>query len=123
MSMQVAAPSFARDQVFSGFDGHYRLLRRLRREGWSVRLKKRSKSVSAAPSADGLQDALRAALTAYRRASMVQGEGGLPCRAALEAYRALRPDDARSSERVICALAVAMKQRPDVFLTARAMGI
>lgn len=84
------------------------MLQKLRQDGWTVRLKEKRPSRRRAPR-DNLTNALRAAVSAYRRV----GEPGAACRAALRAYKRIRPNDERTSERVAKALVVVMQQWPD----------
>jgi hypothetical protein len=100
----------------------YGVLRRLRQEGWRVRLKRDVKPRQAASSCGTLNEAIRAALLAYQHTLQTCGEQGLPCRAALKAYRDVRPHDVKSGEYVARALMVAMRKRPRAFSRTAAMA-
>jgi hypothetical protein len=90
------------------------LLRRLRAQGWTVRLKS-DRDQNVASSADSLATAIHAALAAYQRTGRAGGEGDLPCRAAIRAYQRIRPNDTETSERVVRALVMAMRKWPAAF--------
>ncbi|NJO36727.1 MAG: hypothetical protein HC871_02740 [Rhizobiales bacterium] len=114
------ADGLNRDQgiTLSGADMQHHLLNQLRKDGWVVRLKRQA----ARPSmpADSLNRALYAALEAYRRAGRLKGETDLPCRAAIRAYRQVRPDDANGSERIVRALIMAVRNWPGAFVSSTA---
>ena len=97
------------------------LLQRLSAQGWTVRLKT-DDSRAARSSADSLTRAIQAALLAYHQSGKSGGDGGQPCRAAIRAYQRVRPGDSRTSERVACALVVAMREWPAAFGRSAAMA-
>lgn len=98
--------------------GNHGALTQLRKDGWTVRIKNDEGAVSPLP-ADSLARAIRAALTAYRRASKSGGEPDLPCRAALRAYQRIRPADAQTSERIMQALLMAIRKWPNAFIARK----
>ncbi|MEZ5933571.1 MAG: hypothetical protein R3F54_16785 [Alphaproteobacteria bacterium] len=110
------ADGLNRDQgiALSNADMQHDLLRQLRNDGWVVRVK-RQQEEQPTTSPDSLNRALYAALKAYRRAGRMKGDRGLPCRAALRAYRRVCPDDAKSSERIVRALVMAVRNWPGAF--------
>ncbi len=80
--------------------------------GWRIRFK-RPDAPAAVPAQPSIEQALSSAVQAYRAASQRDGEP--PCRAALNAYLALRPRDHDAADRVVSALVALRRQHPAWF--------
>lgn len=81
--------------------------------GWRVRLKRPAAQAAGAVAGPSVEQALSRAVLAYRAASQSAGEP--PCRAALQAYLALRPQDGDAADRVVSALVALRRQHPAWF--------